>query len=965
VLPKSEKKMKRDIAKHYLITTLTLFFIGFFTSLVSAEEEQNKKVVDSSIDEVIVFGIRESLESALAAKRARANLTEIINADDIGKLPDENIAEVLENIPGVQIDRSAGIGSQVSVRGSSQNRVEINGRSTTPAKDERGGINFSDLPSTLVRSLNVVKVPTADMVEGSLGGTVNVKTYRGLKLKKPLKVVRAVSEYAENADKWNEKYSATFGEKFTTSRGDVGAIVNLSFMDKFVREDQLRVTPGVRKTPQTVMDFNDDGVYDPYYKPGFSDVQFGLQNIINSAFSGSLEWQAKDDLKFYVEGSYTDLEKQGLNQVASLATAASDMELDDPNKTFRYVNVAGYQVPMVTSSIIGGGIRNGRADLPVDTSDPNDGVQIRAKNLADNRDTQSYVAAIGGEWDTDNLNVVAEISAAGSDTVETAFVSIFQFNDPSAANFHNINARIRVPFYYSLQGDVLEYGPMPGAVSEEQLLDPNYWSMYLTKDQDTFFNNKEVAQKIDATWFFDNDIWTSVKAGVRFTQRSSGRSRQSQQTDQWPGFSAKDFEDYLLATPGDFFSFNPSADYLDTVLTLDPIKVAAHREELRQMLSLDTAGVIDPLQGFSVDENTSAIYVRGDFDTTLFGIPARGNIGVRGINTDQVSSGSEVLGDGTLRDVYHEQNYNNWLPSASLVLAPTEKLQLRLGYADIMRRPNFRDLSPTLQYPLNLGQAVNVGDPTLKPTTAKQLDAAVEYYFRKGSVASVGFYRKELESVISKQTRWNAICNPRVEDPYADNPDLARTTCTVDGLDGVLVNRISPVNLPGGAIEGVELSFLHYFRNLPKPFRGLGMIANYAIQKGSRDQTFSTPQFLRSSGEVQEFPLNFVRLSENSYNLTVFYERYRFNARIRYTYRDNFLVSESIDIANGAPLYTDDRGQLNASFSYKLNKTFTATFNGVNLLKSRKTNPGVFPDGPIARMSDSDRRISLGIRAKF
>ena len=126
LLPRLEKKMKRDISKLYLITTLTLFFTGFCTSLVSAEEEQDKKVVDSSIDEVIVFGIRESLESALAAKRARANLTEVINADDIGKLPDENIAEVLENIPGVQIDRSGGIGSQVSVRGSSQNRVEIN-----------------------------------------------------------------------------------------------------------------------------------------------------------------------------------------------------------------------------------------------------------------------------------------------------------------------------------------------------------------------------------------------------------------------------------------------------------------------------------------------------------------------------------------------------------------------------------------------------------------------------------------------------------------------------------------------------------------------------------------------------------------------------------------------------------------------------------------------------------------------
>ena len=167
--------MKRIISKFFISITV-LSILASSTCAISEEDNQNNKIVDETIDEVIVTGIRASLESALQAKRALSNLTEVINADDIGKLPDENIAEVLENIPGVQIDRSGGIGSSVSVRGSSQNRVEINGRSTTPAKDARGGISFSDLPSTLVRSLNVVKVPTADMVEGSLGGTVNVKT---------------------------------------------------------------------------------------------------------------------------------------------------------------------------------------------------------------------------------------------------------------------------------------------------------------------------------------------------------------------------------------------------------------------------------------------------------------------------------------------------------------------------------------------------------------------------------------------------------------------------------------------------------------------------------------------------------------------------------------------------------------------------------------------------------------------
>ena len=948
------------------ILAANVSLIALSASMAIAQEEVAEETnAESAIEEVIVYGIRASLESALAAKRARANLTEIINADDIGKLPDENVAEVLENIPGVQIDRSAGIGSSVSVRGSSQNRIEINGRSTTPSGDSRGGMSFEDLPAALVRSLNVVKVPTADMVEGSLGGTIDVKTYRGLKLKKPLRVVRVVSEYAENADQWNESFSATLGEKFSTSRGDVGAIMTLTYSDKMVREDSLRVSPGVRSADQSQIDFDGDGLGDPYYKPGFGDTVYGNEHRTNTAFSGSLEWQTSDNLKLYAEGSYTDLDKQSMRQSLFMGTPTSDLELDGvANGTFGLVNVAGYDVPILTSGVIGGGIMNGRTDVSTDTETPNDGVQLRSNNRAGNRETESYVAALGGEWDRDNFNVIFEVSAAGSDTAISQLVSIFQFNDPENANFHSAGARIRVPFEYKLDGDVLEYGPVAGAVSDEQLLDPNYWSMFVTKDQDSFFDNEEFAEKIDVTWHPDHDTWKSVQFGVRASQRSINRARQSQVSPNWPGVSAADLSEYLAATPGDFFDFNADANYLDNFVTLDPEKVENQRDEIREILNLDAEGVMEPLQGFGVEEDTVAIYVRGDFDTTWFGIPARGNIGVRGVNTRQEASGNEVLDDGVLREVSYSQDYTEWLPSASLVLAPAEKVQIRLGYANIMRRPSFANLSPTVKYPLTPSTAINVGDPTLQPTKAKQLDLALEYYFRKGSVLSLGAYYKDLESVIGKESVFGGICNPRAIDGNVGLSN-ALPTCTVDGLDGVIVTRISPVNLPGGKIEGLELSFQHVFKDLPAPFDGLGVIANYAHQKGSRDMTVNAPEFLSTDGERAQFPLNFSGLSENSYNFTVFYQKKGFGARVRYTYRDSFLVSESIDIANGQPLYTDDKGQLNASMSYDLNDTFAVTLNGVNLLKDRKVQRGVFADGPIARMYDSDRRISLGIRARF
>jgi hypothetical protein len=113
--------------------------------------------------------------------------------------------------------------------------------------------------------------------------------------------------------------------------------------------------------------------------------------------------------------------------------------------------------------------------------------------------------------------------------------------------------------------------------------------------------------------------------------------------------------------------------------------------------------------------------------------------------------------------------------------------------------------------------------------------------------------------------------------------------------------------------------------------------------------------------------LNFVRLSENSYNFTIFFERprYRWSGRLRYTYRDSYLIAESSDLGFGQPSYADDRGQLNASLSYRIDDVFSLTFSGVNLTKELGKNMVSFPDGPVALQKDADRRFALGIRAKF
>jgi len=972
-----QSKVVRLLVHFFLsLGCAVVFIFDIHTVYAQGQEEE------VAIEEVLVLGIRKSLESAMAEKRERTNLTEVINAEDVGKLPDENVAEVLENIPGVQITRSAGIGEGVSVRGSDENRVEINGRGTLSTQDDRGGIRFSDLPAALVRSLTVVKVPTADMVEGSIGGTINVKTYRGLRLKKPLKVARFTSEYAENSDAWNENAALTWGDKFNTEFGDIGAILTFSHIKKSVREDSIRVSTATRtgtggnNSPALLALFPPvgEGSFTPYYYPGFGDTQYGEEDRENNSLNGSLEWQATSKLKLFMEGTYTDVERLNRRQSAlqsfGSGSPASSRELDGlRNATFDTVFVAGVQIPIFTSGIIGGGVRNGTT---IDGVNPNpglpDGLQIRTTNRTTTVNSESYVAALGGEWKNDTVLIEFEVNAAASKRKSNAFNVAFQYNDPSDPNFHSLDARLRVPFIYDVRDGDLSYGPVPGHPAAANFLNPDFYSLFVARDTTTRFENDAYAQKIDLTWTVDTRFWSDLRFGLRTSQRSTERLREAQTTDLFPfgagsEFTEIDLSGFLTSTPGNFLEYNSDGVFLDNFLTPDYRQVSTLRSVLESGAGLGGNNRFSPPQGFRVEEDTFAMYASADFYADILGMPLRGNIGLRVIQTNQLATGNQLQDSGVFNPVSVRQEYTNALPSASLVLSPFEKVQIRFGYAEILRRPSFAQLSPTFEFPLNVGQAVIVGDPSLRPTTAEQYDLAVEYYFRKGSVLSLGVFHKELESVVGR-VRDGQICSPIA---VSDNP-LNCPTVVGGPVDGTNVPKAVFTNLEGGKIQGAELAFQHRFNWLPKPYNGLGVIASYAYQDGERDLTFSVPGFLQgASGPDAEFPLNFTRLSENSYNVTVYFERpkSRWSGRLRYTYRDGFLVSESVDASNNLPLYRDDRFQLNASMSYRLTDVFTLRFSGVNLTKEQSTERSSFTTGPIVRQRDADRRMSLGISGRF
>ncbi|MDU0353270.1 TonB-dependent receptor plug domain-containing protein [Paraglaciecola aquimarina] len=211
----------------YLVAVMASTF-----SLSSMAQETQEK----DLEVIEVTGIRTALASALAEKRESGNIKEVIQAEDIGKLPDTNLAEVLENITGVQITRDLGVGSSVQIRGTDANRVEINGVSTVGSGDGRSGIDFADLPAALISSLEVTKVPDAKTIEGSVGGTINLRTLRGLSLKERLTSIRIQGENSDLAQSTTPRLSATYGDNWSTDIGKIGVVLTGSYAEQDVAQ---------------------------------------------------------------------------------------------------------------------------------------------------------------------------------------------------------------------------------------------------------------------------------------------------------------------------------------------------------------------------------------------------------------------------------------------------------------------------------------------------------------------------------------------------------------------------------------------------------------------------------------------------------------------------------------------------------------------------------------------------------
>ena len=972
-------------------TTLSLLLAASTLAVAPATFAQDQ---DEPIEEIIAVGIRGSLANAIDQKRNSDNLKEVIIAEDIGKLPDQNLAEVLENVTGVQITRTAGVGTGVQIRGTNANRIEINGVSTVGSGSGRSGIDFEDVNSSIISAVEVIKAPDAKTIEGSVGGTINLKTIRPLALTETLGSIRLQGEDSSLSDEdIQPRISGAFGDNWSTDAGDFGFVISGSYTEQ----------ESVSFRPRTD---RDNLASPPGANPAeFLGIQFFVQEQENYDYettnlATTLEWAPNDTLKFHFDAIINEQERSQDSYRLQASGVSALRQVSIPT-AFEIVDfgVGPGTFPAALQGTL-------EPDLGVDDDDPN----LRFSSDTGSRVTDSEIFALGGEWlISDRLSASVEYAMTSSDTENPNLSTTLNFINPNCPLDATSNDNC-VPFIYDLSGNQLAWGVnfnsqfSPAAAD---LLNPaNVVLDQVIVGRNTT-DNEEDAFRLDFTYDLEWNGVTSLDFGVRYNESSS---RFENFEDRIGGFSQMEdspngllFEELLVAGPNnygdgdgrslfisDFLLVDPDRAFSDPAGTLAILEgaLAAHRLANPQADG-DLVAVLssDQNQFFDVGEETTALYAQANFEHGIF----RGNIGVRYLDTeiDSVAFGPEdANGNRSLQST--KGDYDFLLPRLNVVAEVKEDVIVRLGYSSDIRRPDFNDLNTAYDFDNQENTAVQLGNPGLEPEEVDSFDISVEWYFADAAVVSIGYFHKDRTNIFGEDFE-GALLVPsattpgglaRETDPNCPgggiwNPTVIPNVLGDPNTVGLCVDFTQPGNDPDTTTQsGIELAFQYDLSSFEERLgwaSGFGVIANYTNQdfSGGSVVDCTSGRGLQVLGDVC-IDRGLLDFSEDAYNVTLYYEKYDLSARMRYTWREGFRTQDFAAGANTSgsstfsfPVNTLDRSQLNASVSYAINDNFDVGIEAVNLTEEEIYQHCVGESGPLCFVGLPDRRIVFGGTYRF
>jgi len=925
-----------------LHAVISRFVVG--SLLVGGISVTNAQTSDEAIEEVIVTGIRASLQDAINKKRNADDIRDVINAEDVGKLPDSNVAEALQRITGVQIGRSFGEGSEVAVRGISTNRVELNGQTQVGTGASRSITTYSSLPAEMFKSLEVIKTPTADEVEGGLGAIIRLNTRDPLDGGNNLYV----------STKFGTKNSERSGENAPTgsiyvknawnldSGGRFGANFNISRDGRNARQDFVRLKGwgpqntgfdldgnGVVENMVTNADGQITALNDAAFTPLQTAFAAQLQDRTNEFFRTTLQYQAEDGSDWKFDASVAKAVRE--DQRYQHTTAFNSRQI---TRDFRDVTYTANQ------TAIAGTVGNLRAN---GTTDRGTGLNIQASRAPYEGNTKTF-ALTHERMLNDRLLMTAQAAYGKGDQMNDQLYATVVWGQFSSLPY--------IQYDFASGNDLPTVVPhlrSTAPLSDEtriNYLDPTYHKLNGVLYQDQHEQNTDTSLKLD----FDLDVEigdiNQVEFGVRVASRTGERYRNRGKDNQnnnsegdgiLGGLFFPALEEYIggrmIVMPyGDDMFDGASGDFLRDYVAIDAGWLMTMGDEMETIGG--TTKARDNTWGFETEEDTQAIYAMANFEGVgsggIFdGLSYSGNFGARYVKTDQWAFAYILNDDGSFEPFEEDASYTNFLPSLNVSLALTDDLLVRIGAAKAMARAAMRDIAPmtTLYF---FTQSGNIGNKDLVPEKVDQFDISLEYYIPDGGLISAAFFTKSYKDAIEDGFVQRCFtANPgegeEVRDEGVNCPDSVMVTNSAGDAEigsQIFYNLATKVNAGNSKLKGFELAYERPLDFMPYPFSNMGFDVNYTYIDSSLLQLTRTG-----------YPVGLQDFSENSYNAEIYYEDDKFTARLAYKYRDDYY--DNLTQANAAQM-KKPYGQLDGKVTYKFNKTWDMSLSVTDLSNDHK-----------------------------
>ncbi|WP_338760980.1 TonB-dependent receptor [Massilia sp. METH4] len=943
---------------------------------------------------VVVKGIRASMQSTLNLKRNSDGIVDGIVADDIGKFPDTNLAESLQRISGVSIDRNRGEGAQVTVRGVGPdlNMVLLNGRQmpTSNLGDLAGrAFDFSNLASEAVSQIQVYKSSRADTPPGGIGATLNIMTARPLELGNQASVgVKAVYDTSNDnlpkEDAAKRSYTPEISGIYSTTWGDgmFGVSVSASYQERNLGVNQAQITNGW-KGPYTP---TQTGITGPIPLPGAP----GSENITNRP-DGSDVYSVPQNISYFMRGS----QRQRTNGQLTFQfrpnkdlTTTLDYTYSQNKIQTKYHELSAWfnHGPSVSSWT------DGPVASPIFYQEnvANQDIAMNGGDFATKSENKSI--GFNAQWKA-SRDLRLTFDAHHSTAVSQKDSPFGSNNDLATVSFSRGNTRVdftnEMPVL-SIEGADFNRAPMQVTGSWFQ---DGYQKMEIDQAQ--------AGGRLK--------LWeaSELNFGLSLTNVKNRSAFQQVQSDSWDGAtSPADYPQSMFRPDslGQYFDKLGGHDNPALFQQIHLFDFAAMRQRVSDATgkpALYLPSLADPDYDRRTTEKSRALYfqLNTEWDTPM---PMHTGIGVRYEKTDvystalsQTVAGVNWRSQNELPFVFAGKEftsmkgkYHHFLPSLDWDMNVRDDFKVRASYGWTIGRPRYdqiqggTNISPTGN--INYGTGTR-GNPALEPVKSKNLDLSAEWYYDRQSVVSLGLFHKSLSKYAGQSV--NMETSPNVTTPVGGaywNAALASgcistdTTCIRNfifrnfrGQEGVvwegtnefgnetgIIRGIagnplvqyqitSFVNEKSANVKGAEINVQHMFGN-----SGFGLQANYTYVKSNLA--------FNNAGSGNQFAL--VGLSDSA-NVIGIFENDKWSIRAAYNWRDEFLSSVT-DQAGSNPQYVEPYGQVDLSIGYNLTKNLTLQFEGINLNDETQRVHGR-TKMMVLSATQGGPRYMLGARYKF